>query len=500
MTIKRTLETFRAAHDPMFGIKDPRTVYARERPDGFRVAIITAAQNATPVHAEFWACLLTAAKHRKAELFVIPTRYKNPTSHWSGSQRNAEYYDPAVVPHLHNQRLELNANLMLLADFPIQPTASSPLTGNEGVGHGKSCIIGHAKLQFKTVATPGNMLPKIMTTTGICTVPNYTASRAGKMGEFHHSLSAAIVELDGDKVFHVRQLHYSSRVNAVTDGARGIMYLPNGKIKKAPRARVVNQGDTHVDFVDPAVDAATWGPGGLIETVNPEFAVWADLLDANSITHHEEKDQFLRGAKEAAGRRCIKSETERAVDHVRQRRLRYPNIKHVIQAANHDDMLRRAVVDCMNNGFRDPHNASFFLKLAHWMDENKGFDEAGAFYPDPFKWLVDSAQLPDVRVLEGDESFAPGDIENGMHGHMGPNGARGSRKNLARIGVKSNINHSHSSGIEEGCYQAGTSTRVGAKRARYARGPSSWLQTHILQQHDDKRQLLNFIDGEYLGK
>lgn len=497
MTIKQTLEIFRQLHDPMFGVQDVLHVYARSLTPGFKVAIITAAQNATPVEADFWACLLTAKEHRNAELFVVPTRYKNPTSHWSGSQRNAEYFDPAVVPYLWNQRHALNPNLMLLADFPTQPTASSPLTGNEGVGHGSSVILGHSKLQLKTVATPGSMLPKIMTTTGVCTVPNYTNSRAGKVGEFHHSLSAVIVELDGDKVFHIRQLHYSKRCNAVTDGARAVMYKPNGKVVKAPRAHVVNQGDTHVDFVDPTVDAATWAPGGLIDTVNPEFAVWADLLDANSITHHEEKDQFLRGAKEMAGRRSIKDETGRAVEHVRQRQRLYPNIKHVIQAANHDDMLRRAVVDCMNNGFRDSLNASFFLKLAHWMDENKGYDEAGAFYPDPFKWLVDSAQLPDVRVLEGDESFAPGGIENGMHGHQGPNGARGSRKNLSRIGVKSNINHSHSPGIEEGCYQAGTSTRVGAKRARYARGPSSWLQTHILQQHDDKRQLINFIDGKY---
>jgi hypothetical protein len=179
VTIKQTLEIFRQLHDPLFGVQDVATRYSRTLPDGFKVAIITAAQNATPVEADFWACLLTAKEHRKAEMFVVPTRYKNPTSHWSGSQRNAEYYDPAVVPYLWNVRHALNANLLLLADVPTVPTASSPLASLDSMSHEQSGIIGHAKLQYRTVPTSGRM-PKILTTTGICTKANYTESRTGK--------------------------------------------------------------------------------------------------------------------------------------------------------------------------------------------------------------------------------------------------------------------------------------------------------------------------------
>lgn len=489
--MSRTLEDFRRNHDPMYGNKTPSAVYARELPPSFNVAIVTAAQNATPVHADYWACLLTAVKHRKAELFVPPIRYKNPTSQWSGSQQNAEHFDKAVMPYLWNQRLELNANLILLADVPTQPTAAQPLGGFEAIGHEKSTILPHAKLQYKTVPTSGRM-PKIMTSTGVCTVPNYTATPTGKRGEFHHSLCAVLVELDGDK-FHLRQLHYSKTHNAITDGVRGVMYLPNGKVKKAPRPKLLGQGDTHVDFVDPQVDDATFRPDGLVQTLRPEIVLWADLLDADSIKHHDDKDPVLGMAKEIAGRRNIKEECHRAIEHVRART--FPGIQNIIQASNHNDMLRRWVVGCIKNGFgNDLLNAPFGLYLANYLASNTHYSEIGAGYPDPFKWLFEQANVPQSRVLDLDEVFMVGSIRNDMHGDYGPNGSRGSRKNLARIGTKSNIFHSHSPGIEEGCDQAGTSTRC---KANYTHGPSSWMQTHILQQHDDKRQLVNLVDGQY---
>ena len=38
-------------------------------------------------------------------------------------------------------------------------------------------------------------LPKMMMTTGSCTVKNYTDSKAGKKGEFHHTLGFVIIEI-----------------------------------------------------------------------------------------------------------------------------------------------------------------------------------------------------------------------------------------------------------------------------------------------------------------
>ena len=119
--------------------------------------------------------------------------------------------------------------------------------------------------------------------------------------------------------------------------------------------------------------------------------------------------------------------------------------------------------------------------------------KGGTEYPSPFAMLLKKT-APLVRALHSDESFVLGGVELGMHGDVGPSGARGSRRNLRRVGTRSIIGHAHSPGIEEGCYQTGTSTYL---RLEYNRGPSSWLNTHCILHADGKRQLVNIINGKW---
>ena len=485
----KTLEDFQRLHDPLFGIKPPTFNYSRALPD-FQRAIVVAAQNATPVHGKFWSCILTLAEATGAQIFVIPTRYQNPTSQWSGSQANAEYYDPAVAKYLWNERYDFNENLRLLADIPGQPTEVNPLAGLDGVSHASSCIVGHAKLQLRTVAVPQGRTPKILSTTGICTVENYTQARRSKIGAFHHSLAACMVELDG-KGFHLRQLHYSNRHEAITDGVRATMYRHNGLVCKAPRPLALGMGDTHVDAIDPQVEEATFSNDGMIAQLKPLNVIYADLLDMYARNHWHKDDPLVGAGKHDTGRDDVGAEVQRAIDFVKERRIK--GVQYIVQASNHNDMLRRWILK--NFDWRTDHvNSDFGLETALFLRRNLHSSRKGITYPDPFKWWVDKAKIPQVRVLDIDESFSLEGVELGMHGDIGPNGSRGSRKNLSRIGTKSIIFHSHSPGIEEGCYQAGTSTLL---RLEYNHGPSSWLNTHVLLQHDGKRQLVNIIDGRW---
>ncbi len=185
---------------------------------------ITWAQNATPVHHGFWKSLINYCSHNNAVLLVIPGRYKNPTSQWTEAQEENEYWCPEVAPFLMNKRINLLDDLQIMGDIKTIPTAASPLTGFNTITGGASGIFGHPKVQLKTVATPQNKLPKILTTTGACTVENYTDSKAGKKGEFHHILGAAVVEISGDE-FHLRQ------ISATNDGSfidLGMEYTPAG--------------------------------------------------------------------------------------------------------------------------------------------------------------------------------------------------------------------------------------------------------------------------------
>jgi hypothetical protein len=448
--------------------------------------LITAAQNATPVHAGFFQALKTAAKHLGAELVVIPLRYKNPTSRWTDSQEGEERWSPELMPYLFNVRKKLGPNLILAADVKTQPTAASPLSGFESLTGAESCIIGHTKMQFRAVPVPSGRFPKILTTTGAVTVTNYTDSKAGKLGAFHHFLGAVLVEISGRR-FHLRQLNASRSDGSFID--LETLYTAHG-VKHAPPALGLVMGDTHARFTDPRVDRATFGPGGIVETLDPAALIWHDLLDGYARNPHHAGDPFIAAAKMASGLGNVRAEVEHAIEFVSARTR---GRESVIVASNHDNFLQRWVI--ADDWKRDPANAAFYLETAAAMLRSVKMTGHGTEYADPFAYWVGRLRgKARVRCLGADESYKLGDVECGMHGHQGPNGARGSIKNLARLGTRVISGHGHTPGIEEGHYRTGTSTPL---RLEYTHGPGSWLNTHCAVYANGRRSLITIIDGEW---
>jgi hypothetical protein len=247
----------------------------------------------------------------------------------------------------------------------------------------------------------------------------------------------------------------------------------------------------HVRVVDPAVERATFGAGGILDVLKPRLRVYHDLLDAESVNPHHEGKPFVAIAKHASGRNDARGEVNEALQFVVDRTG--AGDESVIVPSNHDDMLGRWInrADWKN----DPVNADFYLEIAGAM-ARQAKAGANAERLSPFAHLARQhfGTDPRFKVLGPDESYQIAGIELGMHGDRGPNGARGSIKNLRRIGVKSIIGHSHSPGIDEGCYQVGTSTSLVCS---YGSGPSSWLNTHCLVYANGKRTLINIINGEW---
>jgi hypothetical protein len=475
---------------------EPKMVF--RRPLGrVRRLIITSAQNATPVHEGFFKSLETFARATGAELLVIPLRYKNPTSFFKSSQRNEMWWlekprldkegKLIIGPrqrYLWNARHPINRNLTLLADIKTEAAAAEPLRGFESISGTESGIVGHTKLQLRTIPVPKTKLPKILTTTGAVTVANYTDTKRGKIGEFHHSLSAVVVEFD-ENIFHMRHVHADKHTGAFTDLDK--RYDQRG-VRKAPRPLAVITGDTHVDFIDPKVEQATYGPDGLVTVLDPETVIFHDLVDNYAVNPHHIGNPFNAIAKARSGRDDARAEAQRALAYLQSHTsARRPG---VVVASNHDDFLRRWIIRTDWRG--DPTNAEFYLETALAMVRSAKLGPGGTEYQSPFAALV--GKVPHARALGLNESLVLGGVELGMHGELGPNGARGSIRNLRRIGTRSVIGHSHTPGIEEGCYQVGTSTML---RLEYNSGPSSWLNTHCVLHADGKRQLITIIDGTW---
>lgn len=448
--------------------------------------LVTSAQNATPAHLEFLEALKVAARHLEAELVVIPLRYRNPTSVWSRAQEDQEWWDPALEPYLFNGRKKLGPNLVLCGDVKIQPTASNPLAGFQSLTGAESCVIGHPKMAFRSVPAPSGKFPKILSTTGSVTRKNYTDSKAGALGAFHHFLGAVVVELEGRR-FHLRQVNADRSDGSFTDLATH--YTAAG-VRPAPPALALVLGDTHARFTCPQVDAATFGPGGMVEALDPAHVVFHDLFDGWSVNPHHEGNPFISIAKHRSASGSVKAEIEHAVRFVAER---CAGRQAVIVPSNHDNFLSRWVI--ATDWRRTPGNAEFYLDTARAMVRSTRTDGGGAVYADPFAhWVGQLKGRASIRCLAPDESFKLAGIELGLHGDRGPNGSRGTLRNLSRIGAKVISGHTHTPGIEEGHYQCGTSTPL---RLEYTRGPSSWLNTHCVIYASGKRALLTVIDGRW---
>lgn len=456
---------------------------------GVTTLIITAAQNATPVHKPFVTALEQLCEERNGDILCIPLRYKNPTSRWTKSQSNDEVWAPEITRYLCNERKKLNKNLIVMGDVKVQPTASSPLSGFEAMTHGESAILGHPKIQSKTVATPQSRMPKILSTTGVATMRNYTDTRAGKQGEFHYTLGAAIVEIVGKK-FHLRRINADKKSGSFIDLDR--LYgadWTGGKPTQAQPALGIIHGDQHVDFADPAVVKAQ---DELSDFLKVKHRVLHDLLDGYAVNPHHAGNPFNAIAKVRHNRANAKAEMDRALDFLAERSTTEGR-KLIVVPSNHDDFLSRWIIS--QDWRTAPSNAEFYLETALAMVRGTHMDKSGTRYPSPFAyWGRQRFDDQQVRFLDRDESFMLAGIETGMHTDKGPNGARGSLANLRRIGVKWIGGHGHAPGEDEGGMRAGTSTYL---RLEYNVGPSGWMNTDALIYANGKRTLIHYIDGEY---
>jgi hypothetical protein len=450
--------------------------------------VITAAQNATPVHAAFFASLMTYCEHNGAQLVVIPYRYKNPTSMWTEGAKDDDWWAPELAPYLLDRRTVVNKHLLILADIKTQPTATSPLAGFESISGAMSAVIGHPKLELTTVPTPQAKLPKILTTTGAVTRRNYLPAKAGKKGEFHHTFGACVVEVDGP-TFHLRQL------NAVRDGSfMDLTSEYDGETVREGGVAALVMGDTHQEFIDPQVDKATFAEGGIIDTLRPKNLVWHDAHDFYSRNHHHIGEPFIDYVKAIAGVDDVGGMLDKTFAFIDERTKPRPWMTNVFVSSNHPDALAKWVKRA--DWRTDPRNAKFLLQTALAMLDSATMGEAGAKVLDPFVYWA-KQRLTTVRqaiFLEPDKSFIVRGVDLGNHGHYGLNGARGSRHGYSKIGVKVVIGHGHSPGIDGGAYQGGTNSIL---KLEFVKGPSSWMHTDVIVYENGKRSLLNIINGEW---
>jgi hypothetical protein len=439
--------------------------------------IITWAQNNTDLHEQFFDNLEAYANYLDAEIHVIAGRYQNPTSIFSDKE---EHWNERVVPYLDAARHNVHQYLSIMSDVKIQPTADYPTTGLERLSGESSCVFGAPKVHMQSVSVMEGAKPKLVLTTGACTVENYTDSKAGKKGEFHHALGFTIVEIKDSEVFFVRQ------VTANDDGNfTDLIYeAKDGAVERIDKIEACVLGDLHCGQHDDALLDKTLE---LLNDLKPDHVVLHDVFDGYSISHHTMKDPFVQYRKELLGTNSLKDELDLMVG-ILNRFNHFKNV--IIVRSNHDDFLDRWLKDGDWKKQPTAKNSMEYMEFSYKLLRQYATQtHVKGVIPE-----VINDRFPNFITLGRTSSYIIKDWEVGQHGDVGANGSRGSLAQYRKLNTKIIVGHYHTPGRVDGALAVGTSTKL---RLEYNMGPSSWLQSHVIIHKDGKAQHIHFIEGEF---
>lgn len=443
--------------------------------------IITWAQNNTPVHSGLLKNIESYADYIGADIHVIAGRYKNPTSMWSQTQQQEETWDKSLVPYLDANRHDIHKYVSILSDIKIQPTAVNPMTGLQALSGINSCIFGSPKVQMEMIPVLEHSKPKMMLTTGALTKKNYTDSKAGKKGEFHHTFGFVVVEIKDEDIFFVRQVTADDKTGSFSD-----LYfrVENGEVRKINQVEAIVLGDLHCGHHDDDVLKTTFS---FMRDISPKHVILHDVFDGDSISHHQMKDPFVQYGKEVKGTNDLGKEIDEmmgVLDNFKEFK------KVVIVRSNHDDFVDRWLKN--EDWKKQPtfKNAPLYMDLsARLLRQYAKDEEVMGVIPELIK-----EKFPNFITLGRSESYMVKNWELGQHGDIGSNGSRGSLMQFRQLNTKIVVGHYHSPGRKDGAIAVGTSTRL---RVGYNKGASSWLQSHVIIHTDGRAQHINFINSEF---
>lgn len=461
--------------------------------------VFTSAQNNTLVHENFLASLMNFCSHNEAELIVSRFTY-NKGGFQNATKDSGDdelWYDNRLSEFFIDHSVEVADDLVFCGELDILPTAGQPLSGFENYTQGNSGIIPHAKVNMVSLPRLKGEDPRFLYTTGAITLRNYIQRKAGQKADFHHVFGALYVEIDDLGRWFARQL--------IADNS-GEFYDLNTKYKPdgcefCQPVMAINYGDIHIEKMDESVAVATWdGEDAMAKVLQPAYQFIHDLTDFTARNHHNIKDPHFLAERYWRGEDDVEDGLRRSAAFL-YKMQDYGYV--VVVESNHDQAyqkwLREADIrqDAPNAEFWHKSNAEIYRNIRI---DNREFSV--------YEWALREKQdLTNVIFLREDDSFVicndakaeelnriVGGIECGIHGHRGPNGARGNAQQFKRIGRKVNLGHSHSAAIIDGVYVAGVSGKLDMD---YNKGPSTWSHSHIVTYQNGKRTIITLKDGKW---
>lgn len=451
-----------------------------------KTLVFTCAQNNTKLHELFWQSLMVYIRQREAQLHVSRFLYMKDTKNAKvGSSKASDtddvWYDPRIEPYVSDESLQITKDLVWCGELNIIPTRAHPLSTLKTYTKGASGIVPHVKLRMDSIPTMKHDPARFMYTTGTVTQRNYIQRVAGQVADFHHVFGALVVEVDDSGNWWARQLNADS-----TGGFYDLdsYYGPEGW-EPGNRIAAITHGDIHIGKRDVAILNAVFDSGGILDKLHPHEQFFHDTLDFTARNHHNIKDPHFLWSVHASKQDSVQSEFTYAA-HLMDHAYR-SWCKTVVVLSNHDVAITHWLKN--TTAFYDPVNVWFWLHLNQRLHENV----QDSTYS-PFIDAMQIAQAPVDTYVREDESYKihGTSIEAGLHGHLGPSGARGSPMNLRVVG-KANTGHTHSAGIVDGIYTSGV---YGKLDMGYNKGLSSWSHSFTITYLNGKRAIATIKHGK----
>ena len=426
--------------------------------------LISSAQTASPVNKVFFNNMKAYADYIDAEIALVATRYKNPTSIW---KEEGDVWDELSLPYLTAMRQDLHPNLCLLADLKIQATSPNPTSGIDNFEGIKSCIVGSPTIEMRSIPTIGNQIQKFLYSTGSITEPSFTDTVAGGKAAESHSFGFLVVEVENENIVHVRN------VKAENDGTfNDLLFRVEKEVVSEEEVDTMIWGDSHFAQKEKKVTNAFRKVCLNLGITN---SVLHDVWDSKSINVHNLKDPIVQHELMKNGEDDLKKEFAQLVEELD---WFSKNMKEtLVIGSNHDDMLDRALVQ--SDWRANLKNAEFFLKCLRLKLSGKATKGVIPY--------TINKKFNNVIALGVDESFIKYGVELALHGHKGPNGSRGSITSFAKLPMPCVIGHSHSPGIKKNCYQVGVSCKLDQG---YNKGLSSWAYASTTLNKRGIRQMI----------
>lgn len=443
-----------------------------------KIFLVTWAQSDTAVHKGFLKNIESYAKHIDADILCIAGRYSNPSSLSASKAIKSKEkvikntWDNSILPYLDANRHNLHEHLAVLSDVKIQPTASTPLSGMNGITGVESCIVGHPRVQLQSLPVMEGYPNKLLVTTGACTLPNYTDTKVGKKGEFHHQLGFVIVEVDG-KDFHIRQIIGDKK----GDFYDLIFCIKNGEVTKYEEGvSTLVFGDLHLHEEDKIAVKTSFK---MAEVLKPKKIILHDLGNGHSVSHHEQRDPFILLEREEDGSWSLQKELDNIVNWLNS----YPQYNFISVQSNHNEFIDRWL---RSEDWRKTKNKKLYLEFANAVA--KGLAPKGilAYYL--------KNRVTNLYSLGLDESYNVLGFELGMHSHVGVHGSRSSPIQLKNLPMKSVVGHSHVPHRYDGSLSVGTLTKL---RLSYNKGCSAWLHSNVAIYPNGKASHIHIVNGKF---